>query len=63
MQIEKPIEPSKSLYRIAMTSSAGTAIAGDYATKTAAGAISKARAEHGDEWTYYLLKKINQPNT
>ena len=45
-------------YRIAMTCSGGTLIAGVYEAKTAAGATSKARAEHGDEWTYYLWETL-----
>jgi hypothetical protein len=41
-----------------MTCSGGTAIAGDYIAKTAAGAKKQARIEHADEWTSYLWKKI-----
>lgn len=43
-----------------MTCWQGTAIAGDYKAKSASGAISKARAEHGKEWTYYLFKKLSK---
>lgn len=43
-----------------MTCSGGTCFAGDYKAKSASGAISKARAEHGREWTYYLFKKLSK---
>jgi hypothetical protein len=44
----------KEAYTIAITCSAGTAIAGKYKAKSKEEAIKAAKAEHGDQWTYYV---------
>lgn len=41
-------------YTIAMTCSSGTGIAGDYIAETKRKALSMAKKEHGDRWTYYV---------
>ena len=41
-------------YLVWMTSWQGTYTAGRYKAKSAAGATSKARREHGPGWTYYV---------
>lgn len=40
-----------------MTCSGGTAIAGDYIAETKRKALAMAKKEHGDEWTYYVLRE------
>ena len=44
----------KKAYTVAMTCSGGTVIAGEYKTKSEEGALEAAKAEHGDDWTYYI---------
>ena len=47
------MKKKKQAYTIAMTCSGGTAIAGKYKAKSKEEAIKAAKAEHGDQWTYY----------
>ena len=46
-------------FTIAMTCSGGTGIAGDYIADTKRKALTMAKKEHGDEWTYYVHKEKN----
>ncbi len=50
----------KKKYTVAMTCSGGTAIAGEYKAKSGEDAIEAAKAEHGDDWTYYVWENTNK---
>ncbi len=50
----------KEAYTIAITCSGGTAIAGKYKAKSKEEAIKAAKAEHGDQWTYYVWENLDK---